>query len=162
MVGRGGGAYRFSSGSSDPTVFVGNFDGRISALSAASGSTRWQTTLDGPIQRPPAVEEDRVYVEQFFGDLVALDRNTGKIQWNYEMEGGDSRPVAADGVVYTGSRRGEVIAVEGQSGGEVGHFGFEYERARRPRSSRRGENHLRERRPCSSDRRGERLRDMGP
>lgn len=73
-------------------------EGRLYALDAATGETRW-TFGDGNWDSSPVVAGGVVYHPSHH-DLFALDLGTGERLWRFASEGSVSTPAVADGRVY--------------------------------------------------------------
>jgi outer membrane protein assembly factor BamB len=101
-------------------VFFGSSaDGKITALDAATGQTRWSFFTGGPVRFAPAAWKDRVFAVSDDGHLYCLQASDGRLLW--KKRGGPSDrwvlgndrlishwparggPVVADGVVYFGA-----------------------------------------------------------
>ena len=61
-------------------LFAAGTDGKVTALSAATGRTLWSAALDAPIRATPTVAGNRLYVATE-KSLVALDAMRGTILW---------------------------------------------------------------------------------
>lgn len=69
-------------------VYVGNFDGRVSALDAADGDELWRFEAADRIGlSSPSVWDGTVYVGDESGTLYALDARTGRLDWQFEGVG---------------------------------------------------------------------------
>jgi outer membrane protein assembly factor BamB len=103
----------------DGTVYAGDWSGRLWALDAASGRTRWTTKLHGAIKGSPAISGRRLFIGTYGGDVVSLDALTGRVLWT---SGGHGRfyssPAVAYGRVYIGSLDDGVYAF----GASTGHL----------------------------------------
>ncbi len=85
-------------------VYVGSTDGRLSALSLASGATVWQVNVNRPILTSPALSLDGALL--FIGaesiEAIAIEAATGALRWRRAVSGqslGDRYPVVAGGAV---------------------------------------------------------------
>ena len=104
-------------------VYVGDWDGRIWALDARTGRTRWTFRTRGRIKGSPALSGNRVFVGDYDGHLYALDARTGRLAWRASAQprlGGRgafySTPAAAYGRVFIGNTDGKVYAFGATSG----------------------------------------------
>ncbi|WP_232703277.1 Ig-like domain-containing protein [Halobacterium wangiae] len=111
------------------TVYVGGgtetHDPKLYALDATDGHVEWIHDLN---DRPTAAAASGGSVYVSSGHTVrALDATTGEQRWLHRLSGsldyGLSHgrmvalaPAVADGVVYAGTRRGDVLAVDGTTG----------------------------------------------
>jgi outer membrane protein assembly factor BamB len=86
-------------------VIFAAYDGKVQAVSAKDGKSRW--TYDAKLAVPGdlTVAGDRVLLGSRSYDLISLDAATGKEQWKhyYWFSWIESPPVVRDGVIYTGS-----------------------------------------------------------
>jgi outer membrane protein assembly factor BamB len=100
-------------------VYVGDWAGRVWALDAATGRTRWIAQLHGAIKGSLALSGTRLFIGTYGGDVVALSARTGRTIWR---TGGHGRiyssPAIAYGRVYIGSLDGGVYAF----GAGTGHL----------------------------------------
>jgi outer membrane protein assembly factor BamB len=124
-------------------VYFGSDDGRIYAVTAATGRQVWMTATGGPVRSTPAVADGVVYATSYDGRLYALDAATGARRWTFRTDGERafeakglhgmqparqtffdpfdvflSSPAVVGGVVYFGSGDGRVYAVDTASGRE--------------------------------------------
>ncbi len=65
------------------TVYFGAHDGRVYALSAATGALIWSFLTGGGIAAAPVVDNGVVYIGSADGYFYALDAATGQLRWNY-------------------------------------------------------------------------------
>lgn len=99
------------------TVYVGDWTGRVWALDAATGRTRWTTRLHGAIKGSLALAGSRLYVGTYSGDVVALAARSGRVVWQAHGLGSVySSPAIAYGRVYVGSLDGGVYAFGAATG----------------------------------------------
>lgn len=101
------------------TVYIGDWDGRVWALDASTGHTRWVAQLHGAIKGSLALSGRRLFIGTYGGDVVSLSARTGRTIWR---SGGHGRiyssPAIAYGRVYIGSLDGGVYAF----GAGTGHL----------------------------------------
>jgi hypothetical protein len=99
---------------SDGLVLVGADDGRLYALDARTGATRWSYGTGGAITSAPAVGANGViYVGSLDGSLYVLNRD-GSLISSFRTGGaidGSSPAIDANGMVYIGSRDGTLYAL---------------------------------------------------
>ncbi|MFC6727484.1 PQQ-binding-like beta-propeller repeat protein [Natronoarchaeum mannanilyticum] len=101
----------------DGTLFTG--DGRVRALDAATGETRWQRAIGGrntSQEVSPALANGTVYFSTHNdsravgGRLVALNASTGDEEWTATYpHWGESAPIVVNGTVYVGSNACEEV-----------------------------------------------------
>jgi len=88
-VGGGGEKLRLALGlaEQDGTVFAAARSGRVRAIDAATGRTRWQTDTKLELSAGPGVGAGLVVVGTNGGQLVALDAASGQTRWTTQMSG---------------------------------------------------------------------------
>lgn len=92
-------------------VYIGDWTGRVWALDARTGRTRWTTQLHGAIKGSLAVAGSRLFIGTYSGDVVALSARTGRALWRARGLGSIyASPAVAYGRVYVGSLDGGVYA----------------------------------------------------
>ena len=101
--------------------YSGSASGLITAFDTATGTIRWQETVEGTA-RPLAVADGVVYVPADAERRVyALDAQTGDELWRFELDAGiDCCIAVAHGSVFVGTRAGSVYAIGGDGGGSPG------------------------------------------
>ena len=92
-------------------VLFADFAGRVQAVNASDGKSRWQYDARLPVAGDLVVSDDRVFVGSRTYDLIALDAASGKELWKhyYWFSWIESPPVVRDQVVYTGSSDGTAV-----------------------------------------------------
>jgi len=107
----------------DGRVFVGGWDGKVSALDAASGRRLWTFQTGGAVKGGLAGAGGLVYAGSYDGHLYALDAATGRQVWRAsgspQLFGHGtfySTPVVAYGRVYVGSTDGRMYSFGARSG----------------------------------------------
>jgi outer membrane protein assembly factor BamB len=104
-------------------LYMGDNNGTVHAIDAASGKCRWKTTVTSSDSRSrqlfskAAVSDRRVYLGAVDGILYALDRTSGARMWQHDC--GDwirSRPHYAGEIVCTATLDGKVVAVRDDGG----------------------------------------------
>ena len=105
------------------SIFVGDWDGRVWALSRKTGKTRWVTKLQGQVKGAVAISGDRIFVGDYSGHLYALSYASGNVLWKAKLQprfGGAGNiyatPSAAYGRVYVGATDGKVYSFGAESG----------------------------------------------
>jgi len=104
-------------------VYVGDWTGRVYALSETSGRIRWMSMTGGAIKGSAAIAHGRLYIGSYDGHVYALSARTGRRLW---VASGQPRlgsagtfystPAVAYGRVYIGSTDGKVYSFGAQSG----------------------------------------------
>jgi len=95
---------------------IGDNNGTVHAIDAASGKCRWKTTVTSSDSRSQqlfskaAVGDRCVYLGAVDGILHALDRTSGARMWQHDCGGWiRSRPCAAGQTVSAATRDGEIL-----------------------------------------------------
>jgi outer membrane protein assembly factor BamB len=107
----------------DTVYFAGG--NRVYAVSAESGSLKWQFPADQPlstlIASSPAVVDNTVFFGALDGKLYALRSDSGKQIWAFDTRSTiGSSPTVVDGVVYFGSGDGRVWGIDAKTGDPSG------------------------------------------
>jgi len=104
-------------------VFVGDWRGRVYALSANTGETRWTFQTGGKIKSALTLAGNRLYVGSYDHHVYALNARTGKLLWKAGAQQRLGRrgtfystPAAAYGRVYVGSTDGKVYSFGASTG----------------------------------------------
>lgn len=121
-VGGGGEKLRLALGlaEQDGTVFAASRNGRVRALDAATGRTRWQTDTKLELAAGPGVGEGLVVIGTNGGRLAALDAATGQQRWTVQMTGEVlATPLVADGRVVVRTVDGRLRALSVSDGTEA-------------------------------------------
>jgi outer membrane protein assembly factor BamB len=108
---------------SDGRLYVGGWDGKVTALDAASGRRLWAFRTGGAVKGGLAAAGGLVYAGSYDGHLYALDAATGRPVWRAngspQLFGHGrfySTPVVAYGRVYVGSTDGRMYSFGARSG----------------------------------------------
>jgi len=64
-------------------VFLGGDDGKVRAIAADTGKTRWSFLTAGPIRVPPTIWSGRAYVGSGDGYVYCLEAATGRLLWRF-------------------------------------------------------------------------------
>jgi serine/threonine protein kinase len=101
----------------DGAVYVGDDNGNIYAIDAATGKLRWRLHTGNSVVSRPAVVGGTVYVGSEDNYVYAIDAATHAIRWHYNTAGSvDSGPAVTGGVVYVGNDNNEVFALSAATG----------------------------------------------
>jgi outer membrane protein assembly factor BamB len=105
------------------TVYIGDWSGKVYALDAATGRTRWTFETGGKVKSAVAADARRIYVGSYDGHVYALDAATGQELWRasgQERLGSAgtfySTPAVAYDRVYIGSTDGKVYSFGARTG----------------------------------------------
>ena len=90
--------------------------GRVVALDAATGNTRWSYIPNGPVQASVTYADGKVFfaTNAAHGSIYALNATTGAPVWSFEPLPSEyilGSPVVADGMVFAPSDNGHVYAL---------------------------------------------------
>lgn len=95
-------------------------NGRIAALSTATGRVVWSRSLPAGSESSPIVSGDVVYFGDAGGKLYALDVRNGDVDWTYQASGAiKGGPALVDGVLYFGDYDGRVYAIKAATGRQI-------------------------------------------
>jgi outer membrane protein assembly factor BamB len=102
------------------SVYFGDEDGSLYALSTRNGNVRWSTQLAGAVKSAPAYYGGTLFVGDYGGDMNAVDARTGKLKWQSGSLGpgfggtGEfySTPAVAFGRVYAGNNDSRVYSFD--------------------------------------------------
>ena len=104
-------------------VYVGDWSGRVYALSARTGATRWVYRTGGKVKSSVALAGGRIYVGAYDGRVYCLDARTGRLIWRASAQprfGGlgsfYSTPALDYDRVYIGSTDGKVYSFGAETG----------------------------------------------
>lgn len=104
-------------------IYVGDWRGRVYALSERTGQIVWTFRTGDRVKGAVAALGNRVFVGSYDGSLYALDSRTGALQWRSASQGrlgglGQfySTPAVAYGRVFIGSTDGKVYAFGATTG----------------------------------------------
>lgn len=110
-------------------VYIGNINGRVLALDAASGAVEWLRAADDYVYSSAAISEQTVFVGSYDRHLYALDAVTGKVRWRADLgERISGSPSVVGDLVYVSTiarepRRGITVAYDVATGEERWRFG---------------------------------------
>ena len=72
-------------------VFLAGDDGKVRAVDAESGKTRWSHPTGGPIRIGPTIWQGRAYVGSADGWVYALEARTGRLLWRFRAAPAERR-----------------------------------------------------------------------
>ena len=109
-------------------VYIGGYNGKIYAVDAASGASKWQYPPEAedylePIVGGAVVALDRVYIGVSDGKVYALDAATGGKEWDFES--GDriwSTPAVVGDTLFIGSFDKKLYALDATDGSKKWEF----------------------------------------
>jgi outer membrane protein assembly factor BamB len=89
----------------------------ITALTAATGSTRWSVTTGGPIDASPLIVAGNVYIGSIDHRLYAVAESTGTVAWTFATGGEiQSSASTSQGEIHFGSDDGFVYGLNAVTG----------------------------------------------
>lgn len=99
-------------------IYVGDWLGKVYALSASTGAIEWTFQTGGPVKGALAQGGNRVFVGSYDGHVYALDAAGGQLFWRTAAGYGRfySTPAVAYGRVYIGSTDASVYSFGADSG----------------------------------------------
>ena len=104
----------------DSLVYVGDGEGRVSALRQEDGGQVWQRRGYGPLRQPLVLAGGQVLVADAWGRVEVLEASAGAPIWSAQRQGwGEAGVVVEGGRVYLGSADGWLYALSGADGSEV-------------------------------------------
>ncbi len=103
----------------DGSVYVADAEGRIQALDAANGRTRWEVDLDLPVSGGPGVGDGLVLVGTSNAEVVAMSVTNGEERWRVRLTSEVlSVPAVENGVVVIHTVDGKLFGLEATNGNE--------------------------------------------
>jgi outer membrane protein assembly factor BamB len=109
----------------DELVYMGGYDGIVTALKASTGKPAWRFDTGGHIESSPVLDGEKVYVGSWNRAMVALNKRTGRQLWRFETGGAIKDTPAIDGnKLYFGSYDGAVYCVDKRNGSLIWRTGI--------------------------------------
>jgi outer membrane protein assembly factor BamB len=94
--------------------------GRVAAVDAATGRTRWSRKIRSRVESSPLLDGGRVYFGSEDGTVYALRASDGAVRWRYKAAGAVKAGLAlADGKLFFGDYGGKVQAIRQADGHRV-------------------------------------------
>ncbi len=110
-----GGTLMHSPAIAHDMVYVGNIQGKVFALNAATGEERWSTQLNVDISSAPIVAGATLILGSEDGTLLGLNAHTGEVLWDFKTGGKISAsPIVAGDTIYVASHDGKLYAIAGE------------------------------------------------
>ncbi|MDX6476146.1 MAG: hypothetical protein QOH95_1657, partial [Gaiellaceae bacterium] len=104
-------------------VYVGDWSGRVTALDAGTGRTRWTYRAGGALKSSPTLAGGLVVIGAYDGHVYALAARTGRLVWRASSQprlGSQgsfySTPAAAYDRIYIGSTDGKMYSFGAETG----------------------------------------------
>jgi outer membrane protein assembly factor BamB len=107
---------------SSSTVFVTLMNsesgpGRVFAVNAKTGQTRWHRDIPSASESSPLLDGDKLFFGSQNGTVYALNARNGNVLWTYHAGGAvKASPTLSGGVLYFGDYSGHLQAVSEQTG----------------------------------------------
>lgn len=99
------------------TIYVGDLEGRLTAVDAAGGNKLWQVKTKLPFSGGPGITEDMVLVGTKDGEVHAFMNDSGTPVWIARVSSEVlAAPTESDGVVVVRSIDGRVFGLNVQNG----------------------------------------------
>ena len=106
----------YSSGS----LYAADYKGRLVAIDASNGNTRWSLKTDLPFSGGPGVIGDLLMMGTENGEVFAFDANTGTQRWSANVTSEVlAAPSMADGIVVVRCIDGRVFGLDADTGQRV-------------------------------------------
>jgi outer membrane protein assembly factor BamB len=97
---------------SDNVLYVGDADGNVYALDAATGALKWKAVTGGEIWSSPSIDGTTLFVSSFDKKVYAFDTATGAKKWDYATSSTNvAAPIIVNGTVYVGSLDRNIYAL---------------------------------------------------
>ena len=109
----------------DGGIVVGNGEGEVYLVDAATQEKRLLLKTDEPIWSTPLVDEvgGRAYIASMDHHLYAVDLDSAELVWSFEAGGAlAGTPALRDGVVYFGDFDSRFYALDAETSEELWHF----------------------------------------
>ena len=90
----------------------GGLDKSIHAINAATGEPAWDFATGDIVFTAPAVAGDLIYVGGADKNLYVLNTADGQVRWQFRADSGVSSATIADGMVFVGTERGVLYALQ--------------------------------------------------
>jgi outer membrane protein assembly factor BamB/tetratricopeptide (TPR) repeat protein len=105
-----------------PMVVVGDRAGQVTGLDADGGEVKWRTKLAGPASGVAATRDVAVIASQ--AAIIGFDAASGKERWRASLPSELAAPPVSgeDGVVVAVATDGTLLAIEPETGRELGRF----------------------------------------
>ncbi len=98
-------------------LYVGTYDGRLVALSAADGRVLWEFASGDAVLAAPALADGRVVFGSYDHSVYCLDASTGRLVWKRDTGGRVvSTPAIAPGRVLIGNRIYDLLGLDVRTG----------------------------------------------
>jgi outer membrane protein assembly factor BamB len=113
-----GSAARSSPAADNTAAYVVTVDGTLYSVDLRSGAIKWKKSVEGPLLfgSEPVVGDNRIFVATSYGMVQAFSSNGTEV-WRHNLEEGIfSSIIIDDGVLYVGTDRSKVYALNARDG----------------------------------------------
>jgi len=101
-------------------IYASDYEGRITAIDAASGDKLWQNKTDLPFSGGPGVDGSLLVMGTLDGQVQAFNADTGSELWQTRVSSEVlSAPAVADNIVVVRCIDGRVFGLDAQSGNRL-------------------------------------------
>jgi outer membrane protein assembly factor BamB len=105
------------------SLYVGDWNGKVYALNAQNGQTRWAFSTGGAVKGGAAISGNRLFIGSYDGHVYALNAHSGRLIWRASSDPRlfghgtfYSTPAVGYGRVYIGSTDGRVYSYGATTG----------------------------------------------
>ncbi|MCH4565079.1 outer membrane protein assembly factor BamB [Halomonas sp. EGI 63088] len=117
--GLGRATYPIAPARDGDTVFAADERGRLMALDADDGDTRWEVDLEVPVSSGLTAVANRVYLGTRSGEVLAIDQRDGEVRWRTRVPSEVlAAPQPSQQLLVVQSVDGSVTALDRASGEE--------------------------------------------
>jgi outer membrane protein assembly factor BamB len=104
-------------------VYVGGDDGRLHALAAENGASRWIYPTDGALRAGPTVAGNRIYVTSDDGVLHCIEARDAKVHWQVRVDRARAERLPTNNPKSKFDLHGAAITVAGDAAFAATHEG---------------------------------------
>lgn len=116
-VGAGSGGYKLQPSYAKGIIYTTDYQGKVTAILAATGQKLWVNKLKMPITAGISVGDNVVAVVAATGQLLVLSAGTGTLLWHKEIYGYVlAAPAIAHNTIIVKTMNSRLIALNAQSG----------------------------------------------
>lgn len=119
-----GSVARSNPAADDGAVYIVTVNGFLFSIDLKNGAVKWKKKIEGPLLRgsEPVVDNGRIFLATSYGVVQAFSRD-GRELWRRNLEEGIFSSMACDrGVLYVGTVRSNIYAINAGDGGVLWTF----------------------------------------